>query len=259
VASGSISAAQVDRLGVMFGRGAGDRAVIERAWVLESQLRKLADVGTDPAEPTSTALRVVALSQRVGALEGGVLAAYLGATLTHAVCAKPSVRPWRHTVFVLGADRLRGDVLDRLCGACESTGTGLVLAFRSVPPRLGRGNAAIAFMRPGDAEDAKAASEQIGTGHHFVLSQLIDAIGRSVGETTASRYTGTADTVWAKATVEAADGDKSLAIRRSRELVVDQHELQRLPPSAMIISYPGRQVVLADANPGIGGLPAATE
>ena len=58
-------------------------------------------------------------------------------------------------------------------------------------------------------------------------------------------------------------GSESLAagLQRSREFLVEQHELQQLPPSAMIISYAGpggRQVVLADANPGIGGLPAAT-
>ena len=46
VAAGLISAAQVDRLTAMFGRGAADRVVIERAWVLESQLRKLAAAGT---------------------------------------------------------------------------------------------------------------------------------------------------------------------------------------------------------------------
>ena len=46
VAAGLISVAQVDRLTTMFGRGAADRVVVERAWVLESQLRKLAAVGT---------------------------------------------------------------------------------------------------------------------------------------------------------------------------------------------------------------------
>ena len=46
-----------------------------------------------------------------------------------------------------------------------------------------------------------------------------------------------------------------------REFLVEQHELQQLPPSAMIISSGsrrGRQVVMADANPGIIGLPTAT-
>jgi hypothetical protein len=48
---------------------------------------------------------------------------------------------------------------------------------------------------------------------------------------------------------------------RSREFPADPDELRQLPASAMIVSYAapgGRQLVLADANPGIGGLSAAT-
>jgi hypothetical protein len=50
-------------------------------------------------------------------------------------------------------------------------------------------------------------------------------------------------------------------MQRSREFLVEQHELQQLPASAMIITYAGpagRQVVMADTNPGIGGLGGAT-
>jgi hypothetical protein len=49
--------------------------------------------------------------------------------------------------------------------------------------------------------------------------------------------------------------------QRSREFLVEQHELQQLPPSAMIVSYAsaaGRRVVFADANPGLLAQPAAT-
>jgi hypothetical protein len=70
-------------------------------------------------------------------------------------------------------------------------------------------------------------------------------------------------TAWGLTTSRAAGGSQSLALglQRSREFLVEQHELQQLPASAMIISYAGpggRQVVLADVNPGIGGLSAAT-
>src|SRR5581483_5797353 len=47
---------------------------------------------------------------------------------------------------------------------------------------------------------------------------------------------------------------------RSREFLVEPHELQQLPASAVIVSYAspaGREVVLADANPAILTLPAA--
>jgi hypothetical protein len=328
VAAGLLSAAQVDRLRATFGRGAADRVVIERAWMLESQLRKLAATGTAPVPLPPSPLRVVAVGSGAGAVESRVLGTYLTVALTHALREDQPRRPWQHTLFLLGADRLRDEVVDRLCGACESTGTGLVLAYRAIPQhvrqRLGRGNAAVAFMRLGNAEDAKAASEQLGTEHRFVLSQLTDTIGRSVTGTTSGSYTSTAgsassvagswsvsegtsrstghtrahrggvlpslgspsrsmqagdsrstgesesvsasintSTAWGITTSTAAGDSQSLALalQRTREFLVEQHELQQLPPSAMIISYAGlggRQVVMADVNPGIGGLRAAT-
>jgi hypothetical protein len=326
VAAGLISSAQADRLAAMFGRGAADRVVVERAWVLESQLRKLAAAGTAPVPTPPSALRVLAVGEQAGSVDAKVLATYLVVALTHALRGTRKSRPWQHTLFVLGADRLRGDTLDRLADACETTGTGLVLAFRSIPPqvrqRLGRGNAVVAYMRLGNAEDAKAAAEQLGTEHRFVLSQLTETIGLSVTDTTAGSYTSTtgstsslaaswsategttsgtgrsrtgqgllplsaasrssqasdsrstgesesvsagitASTAWGITTSKATGDSESLAsaLQRSREFLVEQHELQQLPASAMIVSQArpgGRQVVLADANPGIGGLGAAT-
>jgi hypothetical protein len=256
-----------------------------------------------------------------------VLATYLTVALTHLLRDAEPGQPWRHTLFVLGADKLRGDVLDRLSDACERSATGLVLAYRGISPhvrqRLGRGNAAVAFMRLGNAEEAKAASEQIGSEHRFVLSQLTETVGVSVTDTTSSAYTsttGSADstatswseseglsrstghghsgslllpsqtsvsrsvqtgdsrstsesesvstsvstsTAWGITTSKAAGDSESLArtMQRSREFLVEQHELQQLPASAMIITYAGpagRQVVMADTNPGIGGLGGAT-
>ena len=325
VAAGLITAGQVDTLTAMFGRGATDRVVVERAWVLESQLRRLAATGTAPVPLPRSPLRVVAVGRRAGVLDGKVLGTYLTVALTHALREAEPVPPWQHTLFVLGADRLRGDTLDRLCDACESSGTGLVLAYRSIPPhvrqRLGRGNAAVAYMRLGNAEDAKAASEQLGTEHRFVLAQLTETVGLSVTDTAAGTYTSTtgsvssvadswstsegstrgtgsgwtgqgpwpasfsrsaqagtsrgsgvsesvseginASTAWG-ITTSTATGDSeslALALQRSREFLVEQHQLQQLPVSAMIITYAGpagRQVVMADANPGIGGLSAAT-
>ena len=329
VAAGLIMSGQADRLTALFGRGATDRVVLERAWILESQLRKLAAVGTALVPLPRSALRVVALGQRVGAVGSKVLGTYLTVALTHLLRETQPGRPWQHTLFVLGADKLRGDTLDRLSDVCERSATGLVLAYRSIPPhvrqRLGRGNAAVAFMRLGNAEDAKAASEQLGTEHRFVLSQLTETIGVSVTDTTSSAYTSTTGSVtstaasWSQSeglsrstgrgrsdgslllpsrasfshnvqtsdsqsvsesdsvstgvststawgmTTSKATGDSeslALALQRSREFLVEQHELQQLPASAMIITYAGpagRQVVMADANPGIGGLSAATQ
>ena len=105
-----------------------------------------------------------------------VLSTYVVAALSPVIRAAALAAPWQHVVFLLGAEKVRGDVLDRLADACTASRTGLVLAYRSIPAsvreRLGRGNAAVAFMRLGNAADAKAAGEQIGTEHRFVLSQL---------------------------------------------------------------------------------------
>src|SRR5271165_4860616 len=328
VAAGLITSGQADRLTAMFGRGATDRVVLERAWILESQLRKLAAVGTALVPLPRSALRVVALGQRVGAVGSKVLGTYLTLALTHLLRETQPGPRWQHTLFVLGADKLRGDTLDRLSDVCERSATGLVLAYRAIPAhvkqRLGRGNAAVAFMRLGNAEDAKAASEQLGTEHRFVLSQLTETIGVSVTDTTTSAYTSTTgsvsstaaswsqsdglsrstghgrsdgslllpslasfsrnvqtsdsrstsesesvstgvstSTAWGITTSKAAGDSESLALalQRSREFLVEQHELQQLPASAMIVTYAGpagRRVVMADANPGIGGLSAAT-
>jgi hypothetical protein len=326
-ARGLLTARQIDQLTTMFGRGA-DQAVAERAGVLEAQLRILDGVGTGPAPAAGSRLRVVALGPEAGVTGHPVLSRYLVAGLTQLLRQAGPGTPWRHTVFLLGADQLPGELLDRLAGACETTGTGLVLAYRSIPApvrdRLGRGNAALVFMRLGNAADAKAASEQIGTEHRFVLAQLTDTVGTSVGDTTGGSYTSTLgtsgawsrsssvsrtsgrsrsrgssrssflpldpgsrsrggdtsessgltesdsvtagvseSTAWGISTSQAVTGSDSQArtVQRSREFLVEQHELQQLPPSAMIVTYAGpggRHVVVADANPGIFGLPTAT-
>jgi hypothetical protein len=50
-------------------------------------------------------------------------------------------------------------------------------------------------------------------------------------------------------------------VQRSRELVIEQHELQHLPQTAVVLCQDGpggRAVILADANPAIMTLPTAT-
>jgi hypothetical protein len=332
--SGPLTAAELDRLSGLFGRGAADRIVVERAWALQSRLGRLAALGSARVSLPPSRLRVAWLDRRCGALGSRVLGTYLAVALTHLLRQEPARLPgdaaaWQHTLCLLGADKLRADVLDRLEDACEISGTGLVAAYRSIPPhvasRLGRGNAAVAFMRLGNAQDARLASEQIGTEHRFVLSQLTDTVGTSVTDSVgdsysstvgsadsiadsagtsvtagssrgrgrsrqdwagpfgglggsasrdASRSAGTSDsrsvtegissgTSWGISTSRAVGTSSSAGrtLQRSREFLVEQRELQRLPASAMLVSYPaadGRQVVLADANPAIVTLPTAT-
>jgi hypothetical protein len=293
---------------------AGDPS-LDRARVLESRLRTLATAGpgAGPGPLPRSPLRVIALDRRVGAAGSRMLGTYLAAALTHRLRggllpgglppgdlpygnpphgdfprgARPGP-PGAHTLFVLGADKLRGDTLDRLSDACERSATGLVLAYQGIPahvrPRLGRDNAVVAFMRLDRAEDARVAGEGLGAGRRLVLAQLTETIGGLAGDIAVGAYTSTASapgageagageaaaaetrtsTGWGMATAQAAAGGESFAqaLERSREILAGPDELQHLPASAMIIRYAGPgggQVVLADVNPGIGGLAAATE
>jgi hypothetical protein len=325
---GLISAAQAEAIAGLYGPAASDRVITERALGLEARLSSLEGLGTAPARFPPSRLRVVALDRAAEMAGTQILAGYVTAALTHLLRRQPRGPAWQHTLLVAGGERLGGDMLDRLSDACEASGTGLVLAYRSLPghvrERLGRGNAAVAFMRLGNADDAKAASEQIGTAHRFVVSQLTDTVGDSVSDTASYSYTstvGTADSVavstsatqssgrghgqgqswsgfgafaphtasghqernwseglsesrswtggrnagtaWAVQTARAVAASTSVArtSQRSREFLVEQHELQQLPPSGMIVSYAsaaGRRVVFADANPGLLSLPTAT-
>ena len=327
--AGLLTAGQLERVHTLFGRGAADRVVIERAWAIESRLRKLERLGSGTSPLPPSRLRVAWLDRRAGALGNRVLGTYLAVTLTHMLRQARSGPRWQQTLCVLGAEKLGPEVLDRLADACEMSGTGLVTGYRSVPghvrERLGRGNAAVAFMRLGNAEDARAACEQIGTEHRFVISQLTDTVGMSVTDTAGDSYTstvGTADSVadtasvsdsvgrssgraaarqdafapfghvtgtrsrdsneshgtsdsrsitaginestaWGISTSTAVGASSSAArtAQRSREFLVEPHELQQLPPSAVIVTYAspgGRRVVLADANPAIIGLRTST-
>jgi hypothetical protein len=331
LAAGLLTEREAGALSALFGQAATDRVVLERALGMEAQLRRLASVGTDPVRLPRGTLRVIAVDRRASPQQATTLGSFVVSALTHLigqVPATPGPTSWRHTLFLLGAERLRGDVLDRFTDACEASRSGLVLAYRSMPPhvrqRIGRGNAAVAFMRLGNGEDAKAASEQIGMAHRFVLSQLTETVGTSVTDTLGGSYTSTvgdsasiatstsdsesrstgtgrtspsgagvlplrgggsrssqsgtsrgtsesaslttgiaASTAWGMSTSRATGDSESLArsLQRSRELVVEPSELQRLPVTAIIVSHgagQGRRVLLADANPAIGALPVAT-
>jgi hypothetical protein len=327
--SAALTADQLARLGTLAGRGAGP-VQIERAWALEGRLQALSPLASGLVSQPASALRVAWLDGRAAAsLDIGTLAAYLVIALAEALRQSRPDAGWQQAVFVLGADRLPADVLDRLSDAAELTGTGLLLGYRSIPPhvrgRLGRGDSAVAFMRLGNAADALLAAEQIGTEHRFVISQLTETIGASMSDTAGGSATSTAGTAhsmaesrsltetagrsrgsgrsraggfapfagiggsasrdasfsaalsdsrsvsagintgtsWGISTSRTVGttGSVALAAQRAREFLVEAHELQQLPPSAVVLCYPGsagRQVLLADANPAIMTLPTAT-
>ncbi|TYB70002.1 hypothetical protein FXF51_07170 [Nonomuraea sp. PA05] len=283
---GLITATQLERIGTLFGRGVSDRVVIERAWALESQLRKLETLGTQAVRLPPARLRVVSMDRQAGVFGNRVLGTYVATALTHILRQSPSSdRPWYHTIIVAGADKLRGDVLDRLMDACETSRTGLVLTYRSLTPtvreRLGRGHAAVAFMRLGNAEDARVASEHVGTEHRLELAQLTETISESLPGLDGG-YTSTICQVEDER--EARDGDhadlaeditestewgrtadkiseKERVLQRSREFLVEPHQLQQLPTTSVIVTdatADGRRVRLADANPAILTFPKTT-
>jgi hypothetical protein len=283
IRNGLITDQELARIATMFGPGA-DRVVIERAWALESQLRKLERLGSSPTLLPHGRLRVIATDRRAGVLTNGVLGTYVAAALTHVLRRSGRGEPWGHTLILCGAERLRGDVLDRLADSCEATSTGLVLMYRSITPhvqeRLGRGHAAVGFMRLGNAEDARIAAEHIGADRILEIAELTDKVGDTVSDPKTGAYTSTVGpsaplpvfdgnvptdaalpdgigraTAWGQSTSLAADAGKG-----SRDLTVEPYELQRLPPTAMVLTHPetsGRRILLIDANPGIMTLPTA--
>jgi hypothetical protein len=324
---GGLAHNQLASLTNLAGRAAGHLAA-ERAWAIEARLRALAALGTSAVSVPASPLTVAWLDRRAAVVTNAAIRAYLAIALTAALRQAPAGTFWQRTICLLGAERLPGGVLDRLCDAAEVAGAGLVLCYRSIPPhvreRLGRGDAAVGFMRLGNADDARFAAEHIGTEHRFVVSQLTDTVGSSVTDTLGMSYTstvGTADSVtgsdsvtqtagrsrgrrtgavgpspiadvsgsasldtsasaavcdsrsitagistgtsWGWTTSRAIGGTDSagMTMQRSRESLVEQHELQQLPQSAVLLCYPGpggREVRLADANPAIIGLPNAT-
>lgn len=279
---GLITDEELAKITTMFGRGAADRVVIERAWALESQLRKLEKLGSEPVRHKPGRLRVISTDRRAGVLTNRVLGTYVATAFTHALRASEAAEPWSHTLFLSGAEKLRGDVLDRLIDSCEATSTGLVLMYRSigahVRERLGRGHAAVGFMRLGNAEDARIAAEQIGAGQTLELAELTEKV--TADDSGDASYVSTVGpaaplpsyqesrlsedelpdgigrvTGWGATTSVAADAGKG-----SRELAVGPQELQRLPTTAMIFTHAastGRRVIMIDANPAIMTLPTA--
>ncbi|GAA4640674.1 hypothetical protein GCM10023196_107150 [Actinoallomurus vinaceus] len=282
--AGLLTDEDLAKITTMFGRGAADRVVIERAWALESQLRKLEKLGSSPTLLPPSRLRVIATDRRAGVLTNRVLGTYVTAALTHVLRGSPQGKPWEHTLLVCGAEKLRGDVLDRLIDSCEATSTGLVLMYRSIPPhvkeRLGRGHAAVGFMRLGNAEDARIAAEQIGAEHTLEVAELTEKVGDAVTFGKDGTYVSTVGpsaplpvfngneptdaalpdgigraTAWGQGTSLAAEAGKG-----SREFAVEPRELQQLPPTAMVFTHAdasGRRILLVDANPGIMTLPTA--
>ncbi|MQY04434.1 hypothetical protein ACRB68_24880 [Actinomadura sp. RB68] len=290
---GLLTEEQHERIATLFGRNATDRIVVRHAWALEAQLRKLDKIGTEPVRLPPSRLHVVSMDRRAGVLTNRVLGTYVTTALTHRVRESPPGGRWDHTLFLCGAEKLRGDVLDRLIDACEATGTGLVLMYRSIPPhvreRLGRrGHAAVGFMRLGNPEDARVAAEHIGDGRRLLVAEITDTAGQTLFDVPGESYASTVayarrrgddltEPAWSPLPAPAADDTafvrgissatawgrtipETPSRQRARELLIEPPQLQELPPTAMVFTHAGaagRRIMMVDANPGIVTLPTA--
>ena len=325
---GLISAVQAEAVAGLYGPAASERVITGRALGLEARLRTLETLGTAPARLPPSRLRVVALGRAADVAGSQVLSAYVTAALTHLSGGSPAAPPGSTRCWSPGARSSAGTCWTgwRTPVRPAAPGWSWPTARSRTMSASGWAGATPRWRSCGSATPAtrKAASEQIGTAHRFVVSQLTDTVGDSVSDTASYSYTstvGTADSVaasasasqstgrgrgrgqswsgaaafaprtasghqernwsegiseswswtgghnsstaWGVQTARAAAASTSVArtSQRSREFLVEPHELQQLPPSGMIVSYAsaaGRRVVFADANPGILALPTAT-
>ncbi len=137
-------------------------------------------------------------------------------------------------------------------------------------------------MRLGNAEDARVASEHIGTEHRLELAQLTETISESLHgldggytstidqlEDAARRSVARATPTWRRTSPSRPSGagradkiaEKERVLQRSREFLVEPHQLQQLPTTSVIVTdatAEGRRVRLADANPAILTFPKTT-
>src|SRR6202044_1277494 len=112
LAAGLLTEREAGALGTLFGQGATERVVLERALGMEAQLRTLASAGTEPARAPRGRLRVIAVDRRTGPQSAAVLGSFVVTALSQLIGQLPAgtgPASWRHPVFLLGAERLRDD------------------------------------------------------------------------------------------------------------------------------------------------------
>jgi uncharacterized protein (DUF1697 family) len=138
-----------------------------------------------------------------------------------------------------------GDSYSSTVGAADSWSASVSRNETSGRSRgCGRTTSGAAPFAPRTGSGSREVSESHGTSDSESISEGIST-----------------STSWGVSTSRAIGLSESLGTtaQRSREFLVEAHELQQLPPSAAVVSYAsraGRQVVLADTNPAIGTLPA---
>lgn len=185
-------------------------------------------------------------------------------------------------LVVSGADHLGAPTLEMLSDHARQAGVQLLLMIDQPQGELERTagtGGVVCVMKMYNHRDASIAAEFVGKGHRFVVSQLTRQTGRSFtdgGGDSFSANTGHNDTqgqkrssgslsdsrghTWTGTRNWSAADNLSTSTSSSRvyEFLVEPQEILGMPETAFLLvdnSGHGRQVVLADANPGISLLP----
>jgi hypothetical protein len=172
LASGLLTVPALNKLNALYGERAIVAGLGERLLKVVTHLQPLATLSTTPIVPRDVPLKVYALDRRAPAVTNEMLRAFLISAFTALVNQVAPREPWRRSIVVCGAERLTVSALRRLMDACAAAKVGLVLMYQTADESqqklIGRGNAAVAFMRLGTFHDAKFASEFLGTEYQFM-------------------------------------------------------------------------------------------
>jgi hypothetical protein len=188
------------------------------------------------------------------------------------------------SVLVLaGADHLGTATLERLSDHARQAGVRLILMIdqpQGDAEKLAGTGGSVCIMKMYNHRDANVAADFIGRGYKFVVSQLTQQVGKtftdgggdSFGATTtqgvnqkpgflreAGRRSGLSESrghTWTGTRNWTTADNMSTSTAQSRvyEFTVDPQEILGMPETAFIMvdnSAQGRQVVMADSNPGI--------
>lgn len=205
-------------------------------------------------------------------------------TLVRLVQQAMTSESWKgRQLVVAGADHLGAAELQRLSERARNAQVRLVLMIDSPQGELEKAagtGGAVCFMKQYNHRDASIAAEFIGKEHKFLINQLTRQVGSTFtdggGDSfaantggssqskqrrsgTAGRGTGLSDSrghTWTgtRNWSNADNVSTSTVAGRVHEFKVDPDQLLGLPETAFFLvdnTGPGRQVMLADCNPGL--------
>ena len=120
-------------------------------------------------------LRIIEAARTPDRLDFELSVSALIEAVKRRIMRPPAHRTGPEVFVILGADRLKGPLLDTLAGLAEESSLQLVMLFSHLREdsrdALAAGGAAVAFMRLTDPREAEVAAQFIGKDERFVVSQ----------------------------------------------------------------------------------------